>query len=150
MDLGEVNSMRRVAIALFLIAIALPARAHKIRRSAEPAPHRSEAEPARFDPEEASRQVRARMGMVRACYERASRREPDIEGKLQLGLDISEVGQVTAVRVEVDGLRTAVNRSAANELTGCIRNQALGWRLAPEGPVGGAHLSYVFVFAAAN
>ena len=141
--------MMRAALALCLIATALPASA-KVKKPVEPSTPQLQTEAVSFDPNEATRQIRARMGIVRACYERASKHEPGLEGKLQLGFDISEVGQVSSTSVEVDGIRTALNPSVAGELTGCIRNQALGWRLAPEGPVGGAHISYVFVFAASN
>lgn len=140
----------RAAMALCLIAIAVPAQARKVRRPVVRAVQQLESERPLFDADEARHQIRAHMGIVRACYELASRQEPGINGKLQLGLDVSEVGQVTAVRVEVDELHTAVNRSAASALTGCIRNQALSWRLAPEGPAGGMHLSYIFLFAEGN
>ena len=143
--------MMRAALAVCLLAAAhLPAEARKIKKPLPSAQAPVEAQPtSSFDANEATRQIRARMGTVRACYERVSKHEPGLEGKLQLGFDISEVGQVSATNVEVDGLRV-LSRAGANELTGCIRNQALGWRLAPEGPVGGAHVSYVFVFAASN
>lgn len=103
-----------------------------------------------FDPSEATRQIRARMGGVRACYERASRFDPGLRGKLQLGFDIADSGQVAATQVEVNGLRVDADPAVAVTLTSCIRAQALAWRLSPEGPVGGAHVSYVFVFEAAH
>jgi hypothetical protein len=87
---------------------------------------------------------------VRACYERASRFEPGLRGKLQLGFDIADSGQVAATQIEVNGLRVDADYAVAATLTSCIRSQALGWRLSPEGPVGGAHVSYVFVFEAAH
>ena len=103
-----------------------------------------------FDPEEATRQIRARMGGVRACYMRASRFDPGLGGKLQLGFDIADSGQVAATEVEVDGLHADVDASITAQLTSCIRTQALNWRLSPEGPAGGAHVSYIFVFAGAR
>ena len=103
-----------------------------------------------FNPEEAVRQIRARMSGVRACYERASRFDPGLRGKLQLGFDIADSGQVASTQVELNGLRVDVDQSIATTMTSCIRSQALAWRLAAEGPVGGAHVSYVFVFEAAH
>jgi hypothetical protein len=142
--------MRSAALALCMIAFAAPVHA-KVKKPVDPStPQLTAAEPVPFDSNEATRQIRARMGVVRACYERASRNEPGLEGKLQLGFDISEVGQVSSTSVEVDGIRTLLNPWIARELASCIRTQAIGWRLAPEGPVGGAHVSYVFVFAASN
>ena len=106
--------------------------------------------PASFNPEDAVRQIRARLGGVRACYERASHFDPGLRGKLQLGFDIADSGQVAATQVEVNGLRVDADLSVPAALTSCIRTQAAGWRLAPEGPIGGAHVSYVFVFEAAH
>lgn len=103
-----------------------------------------------FNPEEAVRQIRSRMSSVRACYERASRVDPGLRGKLQLGFDIADSGQVASTQVELNGLRVDVDQSIATAMTSCIRSQALAWRLAPEGPTGGAHVSYVFVFEAAH
>jgi hypothetical protein len=139
----------------FIVVVALvvgAAAAHaKVKKPLLPVrvPEQAVA-PSPFDPDEAARQIRARMGGVRACYMRASRFEPDLRGKLQLGFDIADSGQVAATEVEVDGLRADADASVAASLTSCIREQALTWRLAPEGPSGGAHVSYVFVFEAAQ
>jgi len=103
-----------------------------------------------FNPEDAARQIRARMGIVRACYERASRIDPGLRGKLQLGFDIADSGQVAATQVEVNGLRVDADLTVPAALASCIRTQAANWRLSPEGPTGGAHVSYVFVFEAAH
>jgi hypothetical protein len=136
----------RAPIALFVIATALSAQARETKR---PLPAPAVAVEPVFDAEQAARQVRARMRSVRACYEHANRRDPGIEGKLRLGLELGEAGQIVAADVELDGLRAVADKSIATELTSCVRSQALTWRLAPEGPAGGVHLSYVFVFAAA-
>jgi hypothetical protein len=121
----------------------------------KPLLHERELEPetaaaSLFNPDDVVRQIRARMGGVRACYERASRFDPGLRGKLQLGFDIADSGQVAATQVEVNGLRVDADASVANALTACIRTQAINWRLSPEGPAGGAHVSYVFVFEAAH
>ncbi len=108
------------------------------------------AQVASFDADEATRQIRARMGVVRACYQRASRFDPGLRGKLQLGFDVADSGQVSATQIEVDGLRVDADPAVAVTLTSCIRTQAQNWRLSPEGPTGGAHFSYVFVFEAAH
>jgi hypothetical protein len=91
-------------------------------------------------------QIRARLGGVRACYDRLSRHEPGLRGKLQLGLDIARSGRVAATQVEVDGLRADIDPESTASLTECIREEALRWRLAPTGRIGGTHVSYVFVF----
>ena len=140
--------MKPFLVLVILVAGAAPAGANvkkPLLRERAAAP---EVPSVPFDPDEAARQIRARMGGVRACYMRASRFDPGLSGKLQLGFDIADSGQVAATEVEVDGLRAEVDAAIAADLTSCIRTQALGWRLSPEGPAGGAHVSYVFVFAA--
>jgi hypothetical protein len=142
--------MKTLGALAALVMVATPVHA-KVKKPLAPPLEAQLAQPAvPFNPEEAARNIRARMGIVRACFEFAARREPGIEGKLQLGFDIGEQGQVASTAVEVNGLRAPVDPSAANGLTNCIRQQALNWRLASAPPVGGAHVSYVFVFEAAN
>ena len=108
------------------------------------------AERAPFNPDAAVREIRARMGTVRACYERASRVDPGLRGKLQLGFDIGDSGQVAATQVEVNGLRVDAVLTVPAALTSCIRSEAAGWRLSDQAQSGGAHVSYVFVFEAAH
>lgn len=103
-----------------------------------------------FNPDAAVQQIRARMGTVRACYERASHMDPGLRGKLQLGFDIGDAGQVAATQVEVNGLRVDADLTVPASLASCIRSQAANWRLSDSGPSGGAHVSYVFVFEAAH
>jgi hypothetical protein len=105
---------------------------------------------AAFDPDEAARQIRAHMSGVRACYERVSRADSSLHGKLQIGFDVGDSGQVAATQIEVNGLRVDADWATTSQLAGCIRGQALGWRLSPEGSAGGAHVSFVFVFEAAQ
>lgn len=141
------------SIALLALLVASATANAKVKK---PAAHERElveppaaiAQP--FDPEEAVRQIRARMSGVRACYERASRSDSSLRGKLQLGFDIAETGQVAATQVEVNGLRVDADWTTMTQLTSCIRTQALGWRLSPESIAGGAHVSYVFVFEEAQ
>ena len=142
--------MKTSIVILVALMFAAPAGA-KVKKPLAPEREPMAAEPSTpFNPEDAVRQIRARMGSVRACYERASRNDPGLRGKLQLGFDIADSGQVASTQVELNGLRVDVDQSIATAMTSCIRSQALAWRLAPEGPVGGAHVSYVFVFEAAH
>jgi hypothetical protein len=137
-------------VILVALMLAAPASA-KVKKPLLPEREPTASTPSTpFNPEDAVREIRARMGSVRACYERASRNDPGLRGKLQLGFDISDSGQVASTQVELNGLRVDVDQSIATAMTSCIRSQALAWRLAPEGPAGGAHVSYVFVFEAAH
>ena len=141
--------MRTAAALLLLAAGSGEAReVHKPVRGSHAPTTPPPAPP--FDPQQATRQIRARMGVVRACYERAARREPGLHGKLQLGFDIGDAGLVAATEVEVDKLHADVDPSVATGLTDCIRHEALSWQLAPQVPKGGAHVSYVFVFESSN
>ncbi|HXU73908.1 MAG TPA: AgmX/PglI C-terminal domain-containing protein [Polyangia bacterium] len=140
------------SVALLALLVASATANAKVKK---PRAHEREAEPVAaiaqpFDPEEAVRQIRARMSGVRACYERASRTDSSLRGKLQLGFDIAETGQVAATQIELNGLRVDADWGTASLLTSCIRTQALGWRLSPESVAGGAHVSYVFVFEEAQ
>jgi hypothetical protein len=138
-----------IAIAAVLLSVA-PASA-KVKK---PLVQERDPQPAEvaapWNPDDAVREIRARLGMVRGCYEAASRYEPGLRGKLQLGFDIADSGQVAATQIEVNNLRVDADYSVTSSLTACIRRNALLWRLTPEGPAGGAHVSYVFVFEAAH
>jgi hypothetical protein len=141
------------SVALLVLLVASATANAKVKK---PIAHERDVEPPPpaiaqpFDPEEAVRQIRARMSGVRACYERASRSDSSLRGKLQLGFDIAETGQVAATQIELNGLRVDADWATATLLTSCIRTQALGWRLSPESVAGGAHVSYVFVFEEAQ
>ena len=137
-------------VVLSVLLVGAASASAKVKKPLVPAHERIETAPVPFDPDDVARQIRARMGGVRACYMRASRFDPSLSGKLQLGFDIADSGQIAATEIEVNGLRVDTDDSVATALTSCIRTQALGWRLAPEGPAGGAHVSYVFVFEAAH
>lgn len=140
----------KIIVALLGVLLASATASAKVKKprvaDREPAPA---AVAAPFDADEAARQIRARMGGVRACYERASRNDTSLRGKLQLGFDVGSTGMVAATQIEVNGLHVDADETA-NLLTSCIRGQALGWRLSPDGAAGGAHVSYVFVFEAAR
>ncbi|MDB4965404.1 MAG: hypothetical protein JWN44_1093 [Myxococcales bacterium] len=142
--------MKTLGALAALCFLATPAAAKVKKPITPPVDAQLQAPSIPFNPEEASRNIRARMSIVRACFERASRREPGIEGKLQLGFEIGAAGQVASTQVEVNGLRAPVDPSAANGLASCIRQQALSWKLASDDSAVGGHVSYVFVFEAAN
>lgn len=136
-------------VVIGILVVGAASASAKVKKPLVPAHAPIAAAPTPFDPEEAAQQIRARMGGVRACYMRASRFDPSLRGKLQLGFDIADSGQVAATQVEVDGLHVD-DDAIATSFTRCIQTQALNWRLSPEGPAGGAHVSYVFVFEAAH
>jgi hypothetical protein len=85
-----------------------------------------------------AREVRARLGAIRACYERALRHEA-LGGKLRLRFEVSALGRVTAISVEDDTLH-------APQVVSCIRERGLTWRLAPARAA--FSFSYPFIFVA--
>lgn len=91
-----------------------------------------------LDPGIVAKEVRSRLGAVKACYERALKRNPRLSGKIVLHWTITAAGTVTAVETETDTM-------GDNEVTGCIRSLIARWRFpAPSG--GSVEVSFPFVF----
>jgi hypothetical protein len=85
-----------------------------------------------------AKEVRTRIGAIKACYERALKRKPDLAGKVKMRWTISAAGTVSAVEVEEDRLGDA-------EVASCIKGLVSRWRfLAPSG--GSVDVVYPFVF----
>lgn len=95
-----------------------------------------------LDPALLARTVKERAGALRACYERALRRAPTLQGKLVLHMSITAAGTVSAADVDGESLQDV-------EMSECIRASVLRWRFpAPEG--GRLEVSFPFVFQAAE
>jgi len=89
-----------------------------------------------------AREVRARMGAVKACYERALKRNPNLSGKIALHWTITPSGTVQGVETENDSLGDP-------EVANCIKQLVMRWRFpAPSG--GSVEVSIPFVFQASN
>ena len=96
-----------------------------------------------LDPSVVSKEVRVRIGAVKACYERALKRNPNLGGKLELQFTISAVGKVTGAEIGTDTLHD-------DEVGQCITSIVRSWRFpAPDGG-GEVHFSYPFVFTASK
>ena len=93
---------------------------------------------AAFDPQLLARTIRSRLSEVRACYERALKRRPDIAGKLVLRFTITAAGTVSSVDIDEDTLRDP-------EVTACVRAAVQRWRF-PAPARAGAEVSFPFVF----
>jgi TonB family protein len=90
------------------------------------------------NPAELARVVRQGMAAIRACYERALKRDPRLAGKLVVRFTITPAGTVSLVEVEDDSLGDA-------EVARCLREVFRRWRFPP--PTGGpAEVSFPFVF----
>jgi hypothetical protein len=82
--------------------------------------------------------VRTRLGAIKACYERALKRNPTLSGKVVIHWTITQAGTVSGVDVEQDTLGDA-------EVASCIKALVARWRFpAPSG--GSVDVSFPFVF----
>lgn len=95
-----------------------------------------------LDPSVIAREIRSRLGAIKACYEAGLKRNPNIGGKLQLRFEVSTVGKVTSADIENDSMHD-------DEVASCIKSRVMTWRFpAPAG--GSVQFSYPFIFQAAK
>jgi hypothetical protein len=95
-----------------------------------------------LDPAVIAREIRGRLGAIKACYESGLKRNPNIGGKLQLRFEISSVGKVTSAEIENDTMHD-------EEVASCIKSRVSTWRFpAPAG--GSVQFSYPFIFQASK
>ena len=95
-----------------------------------------------LDPSIVSKEVRSRLGAIKACYERALKRSPTLSGKIVIHWTITAAGTVSGVDVENDTL-------GDNEVASCIKSLIARWRFpAPSG--GSVEVSFPFVFQASQ
>ena len=91
-----------------------------------------------LDPSLVSKEVRARIGAIKACYERALKRNPNLSGKVKVRWTITAAGTVSAVDIEEDSM-------GDSEVSSCIKGLVSRWRFpAPSG--GSVDVVYPFVF----
>ena len=77
-----------------------------------------------------AKEVRSRLGAIKACYERALKRNPNLSGKVVIHWTITQAGTVSGVDVEQDTLGDA-------EVASCIKSLIARWRFpAPVGRLG--------------
>jgi hypothetical protein len=95
-----------------------------------------------LDPSVIAKEIRSRLGAVKACYESGLKRNPNIGGKLQLRFEVSSVGKVTSADIENDTMHD-------DEVASCIKSRVMTWRFpAPSG--GSVQFSYPFIFQASK
>jgi TonB family protein len=104
-------------------------------------PPELDEEVAGFDPQLLARSIRAHMAEVRACYERALKRRPDIGGRLVLRFTLTPAGTVSSVAVDEDTLGDP-------EVTACVRNAVALWRFSA--PPRKVEVTFPFVFQPAS
>jgi TonB family protein len=94
-----------------------------------------------FDAQQLARTIRARLAEVRACYERALKRRPDIGGRLVLRFTLTPAGTVASVEVDEDTLGDP-------DVTACVRNAVASWRFTA--PPRRVEVTFPFVFQPAS
>jgi hypothetical protein len=95
-----------------------------------------------LDPGVIAKEIRGRLGAIKACYEAGLKRNPSIGGKVQLRFEVSSVGKVTSAEIENDTMHD-------EEVAGCIKSRVMSWRFpAPAG--GSVQFSYPFIFQASK
>jgi len=95
-----------------------------------------------LDPGVVSKEVKRRIGAIKACYERALKRNPALSGKVVLYWTITEAGTVSSIDVEQDTLNDS-------EVTNCIKTLVKGWRF-PRPAGGSVDVSYPFLFQSSS
>lgn len=102
----------------------------------------AEVDSADIDQQKLAAFVRARMGLIKACYENALKRNPTLKGKISIRFTILETGGIADIQA-------AVNSLGSPEVASCIMNTMRTWRtqFRPSGPV---TVEYPFVFAPVN
>jgi hypothetical protein len=95
-----------------------------------------------LDPNIIVKEVRARMGAIKACYERALKRNPSLSGKIAMRWTITPAGTVTGVDVDQDTMNDS-------DVSSCIKSQISHWRFpAPAG--GSVEVQFPFLFQASQ
>jgi hypothetical protein len=95
-----------------------------------------------LDPGVIAKEIRGRLGAIKACYEAGLKRNPSIGGKVQLRFEVSSVGKVTSAEIENDTMHD-------EEVASCIKARVSSWRFpAPAG--GSVQFSYPFIFQASK
>src|SRR5512138_546561 len=98
----------------------------------------AEVDSAEIDQQKLAGFVRARMGLIKACYENALKRNPSLKGKISIRFTILEAGGLADITA-------AVNTLASPDVAACIVGTMRTWRtqFKPSGPV---TVEYPFVF----
>ena len=114
----------------------------EVRVSGSVATEEAEVDSADIDQAKLAAFVRARMGLIKACYENALKRNPTLKGKIGIRFTILETGGLSDIQA-------AQNSLGSPEVAACIMNTMRTWRtqFRPSGPV---TVEYPFVFAPVN
>ncbi|HEY6100526.1 MAG TPA: AgmX/PglI C-terminal domain-containing protein [Anaeromyxobacter sp.] len=114
----------------------------EVRVSGSVAAEEAEVDSADIDQQKLAAFVKARMGLIKACYENALKRNPKLKGKISIRFTILETGGLSDIAA-------SLNNVGSPEVAACIVNTMRSWRtqFRPSGPV---TVEYPFVFQPVN
>jgi TonB family protein len=121
--------------------VALGAKA-EVRVAGSVAAEEAEVDSSDVDQAKLGEFVRARMGLIKACYENALKRNPQLRGKISIRFTILATGAIA----DVSAAQSSVG---SPEVAQCIVTTVRSWRtqFRPPGPV---TVEYPFVFSPVN
>lgn len=99
----------------------------------------AEVDSSEIDQSKLSSFIKARMGLIKACYENALKRNPNLKGKIAIRFTILETGGLADVE-------SVANSMGSADVATCIMATMRSWRtqFKPSGPV---TVEYPFVFS---
>jgi outer membrane biosynthesis protein TonB len=114
----------------------------EVRVSGSVAAEEAEVDSSDIDQGKLAAFVKARMGLIKTCYENGLKRNPSLKGKISVRFTILETGGLADIGA-------AQNSMGAPDVAACIVNTMRSWRtqFRPSGPV---TVEYPFVFQPVN
>lgn len=113
---------------------AAPPPAGEVLEAEDPVPGSGD-----IDREAIKKVIRARTAQVRACYESALRKQPDLEGSVRVGWGIRPDGRVEDARIEGGTL-------SSPDLASCLLARVASWRFPAVRAAAPIRVVYPFVF----
>ena len=92
-----------------------------------------------LDSSQVAKVVQSRMRMVQDCYERELKRDPNLQGKIEIEFTIGEDGRVESARV-------SSNKMGSDPVGACIVSRIRTWRF-PKPSGGSVTVNFPFIFA---
>ncbi len=114
----------------------------EVRVSGSVAAEEAEIDSSEIDQQKLAAFVKARQGLIKACYENALKRNPNLKGRVSIRFTILETGGLADIVA-------AQNALGSPEVASCIVQTMKSWRtqFRPSGPV---TVEYPFVFSPVN
>lgn len=98
------------------------------------------AQPVGFDEAHVSRAIQSRISVIRSCYERQLRANPDLAGKVTIEFTVEQSGDVV-------NARATENTTRDERVASCIVGTVSRLRFDPAPTDASVTLNYPFVFA---